>query len=268
MNAAILNTGEAAWVFEEHAQKLARAFGLEIVNTPAQCNYLLGWDEPLAPPGRSFIPFESIQLASDKRLLAAIFEKEGVATPRTYLIESSDDVQKVLEKERNSQWVLKWPTGCGATGHRLIEQGQPIPLDWPKPFVLQEFIQLEVPEVYRLYAVAGETFGWNARRFPAGGKTSPFVAHAQGARYEVEDNVPPAAEEQARRALEATNLLGSFGCADLMKDRHGNWLVLEVNTDGIHNHVDRDIDIGNLAAEIDQRLATAFHAWVASASKP
>jgi hypothetical protein len=91
-----------------------------------------------------------------------------------------------------------------------------------------------------------------------------FVAHAQGARYEAESNVPPEAECQARQALTSTNLINSFGCADLMKDKHGNWLVLEVNTDGVFNFVDRDINIGNIANEIDSRLAKAFHTWSCS----
>ncbi|RYG70095.1 hypothetical protein EON80_08545 [bacterium] len=266
MKAAILNTGEAAWVFEEHATRLAKAFDLEVVPEPVEFNYVLGWDGDAAPGGNNFIPFESIRLASDKRLQAEVFVKYQVATPKTFLLESQDDVEDVLEREQHCGWVLKWPIGCGATGHRIQEPGAPIPQDWPRPYVLQEFIKLEVPEVYRLYAVAGETFGWVARRFPPGSKTSPFVAHAQGARYEDAGQVPPQAEVRARRALAATNLLDSFGCADLMQDARGNWLVLEVNTDGIFNHVDRDINVGNLAAEIDVRLAAAFHAWTNSSS--
>jgi len=46
-----------------------------------------------------------------------------------------------------------------------------------------------------------------------------------------------------------------------MKDKNDNWLVLEVNTNGIFNFVDRDIDIGNISNEIDNRLAKAFHRW-------
>lgn len=261
MESVILNSGDAAWVFEEHANRLSKALGVSVASSPARFNYVLGWDQPEPPPGHSFIPFESVELASDKRHMAQVFEQQGVATPRTYLLDSQLEVQRLLEREDGSRWVLKWPTGCGATGHRMIEAGVPLLLDWPKPYVVQQFIQLEVPEVYRLYAVAGETFGWNARRFPKGGKTSPFVAHAQGARYELESELPEEAKEQAIRALRATRLFDSFGCADLMKDSNGRWLVLEVNTDGLFNHVDRDIDVGNIASDIDDRLAQAFHVW-------
>ncbi len=235
--------------------------GLDVSETPADLNYLLAWDGPEPPSGRSFIPIEAIHLASDKRRLATVFDTAHVATPITHLLDSEDDVKRLLEREAQSQWVLKWPTGCGATGHRLQETGMPIPRDWPRPYVLQEFIRLGRPEVYRLYCVAGEMFGWNARRFPPDADGSPFVAHARGARYEDEGEAPSEAQFQARRALSATNLLDSFGCVDLLKDEQGRWLVLEVNTDGISSHVDRDIAIGNLAAEIDERIARAFHAW-------
>jgi len=261
MRVSILNEGKAAWIFEEHAHHLAHVLNCEISPLPSDYNYLLGWDSIEPPSGKCFIPFESIQLASDKRHLAEIFADHQVATPRTYLLESREEVKRLIRKESESQWVLKWPTGCGASGHRLQQFDTPIPPDWPRPYVIQEFIRLEVPEVYRLYCVAGETFGWNARRFPSSMNKSPFVAHAQGARYEAEGDVPQEAEFQGRRALCATNLINSFGCADLMKDREGRWLVLEVNTDGIFNHVDRDINIGNIANEIDIRLSKAVETW-------
>jgi glutathione synthase/RimK-type ligase-like ATP-grasp enzyme len=261
MKKAILNAGNAAWIFEEHAQRLARVMTLEISATPSDHNYLLGWESSQPPTGKCFIPFTAIQWASDKRQLAEIFTKHQVAIPRTYLLESEEEVKQLIEKEAKSQWLVKWPTGCGASGHRFLELNTPIPQEWPRPYVLQEFIRVEVPEVYRLYCVRGETFGWNARRFPSGAKASLFVAHARGARYEAEGSAPPEAEFQARQALTCTNLINSFGCADLMKNEKGNWLVLEVNTDGIYNHVDRDINIGNIANEIDERIARAFHAW-------
>jgi glutathione synthase/RimK-type ligase-like ATP-grasp enzyme len=264
MKAAILNAGDGAWVFEEHAQRLSHAMNIGISTSPADYNYLLGWERAEAPSGKTFIPFESILLVSDKRRLAAVFSEHQVATPRTYLLESEAEVHQLVQGEAQHQWVLKWPIGCGASGHRLQEAGAPIPQDWPRPYVLQQFIRLEVPEVYRLYAVAGDTFGWNVRRFPPGVKTSPFVAHARGARYEEVGDVPPEAEFEAHKALSVTGLLNSFGCADLMRSVEGQWLVLEVNTDGVFNHVDRDISISNIAEEIDKRLARAFWVWADS----
>jgi glutathione synthase/RimK-type ligase-like ATP-grasp enzyme len=264
MKATVLSEGSGAWAFEEHARRLARVLNLEINSSPADYNYLLGWEAVEAPSGKSFIPFDSILLVSDKRRLAEVFAEHQVATPRTYLLDSEAAVQHFVLANEQSEWVLKWPTGCGAIGHRLQQADSPIPQDWPRPYVLQEFIRLEVPEVYRIYCVAGETFGWNARRFPPGVKPSPFVAHAQGARYEEAGDVPTEAEFEARKALSATGLLDSFGCADLMRDGKGQWLVLEANTDGVFNHVDRDINIDGISDEIDTRLASAFWKWVKS----
>ena len=169
-----------------------------------------------------------------------------------------------MQTETQCQWVLKWPTGCGGAGHHLLNAEAPISQDWPRPYVVQKFVRLEVPEVYRLYCVAEETFGWNVRRFPRDIAASPFVAHARGARYELAGDVPPEAEYQARKALSATGLLASFGCVDLLQEDQGQWLVLEANTDGIFSHVDREISIGNIAEEIEDRLAEAFWKWVGS----
>lgn len=61
--------------------------------------------------------------------------------------------------------------------------------------------------------------------------------------------------------LAAADLLNSFGCVELLRSFAGEWLVLEVNTDGIAAVVDRDIGIPGIPEELDQRLAAAFHAW-------
>jgi hypothetical protein len=45
---------------------------------------------------------------------------------------------------------------------------------------------------------------------------------------------------------------------DLVKDINGEWYALEVGTDGIYNHVDRDIDNDVLLDELNERLAISF----------
>jgi hypothetical protein len=91
----------------------------------------------------------------------------------------------------------------------------------------------------------------------------PWVAHAKGAVYEVLDSPPTEVVDLATKAFQITNLYNSFGCVDLMQDRNGNWLVLEVGTDGIFNYVDRAVSNKNLEREIDEQLAEAF--WASSA---
>src|SRR5262249_56906192 len=114
----------------------------------------------------------------------------------------------------------------------------------------------------RLEGAGGELSGWVARRFPVGTKASPWVAQARGARYEVAGEAPQQARAAGRAALEATGLLGSFGCADLLRKPSGEWVVLEVGTDGMYNHVDRDLGDRELEAELQGRVAEAFWARV------
>src|SRR5262249_55494372 len=83
-------------------------------------------------------------------------------------------------------------------------------------------------------------------------------AHARGARYEPAGEAPPAASAAARAGLDAVGLLESFGCADLLRLATGEWVVLEVGTDGGFNHVDRDLGLPGLEQELQRRVAEAF----------
>ena len=264
--AVILNAEPGAWAFHDHAQRLSRALGLPIATEPAAHNYVLSWDEdrPL-PTGRSFIPFAAMRLASDKRLLAATFARAGVPTPTTHLLDTPDAVRRFVERNGYCEWCLKWPIACGASGHRRITSPADVPTDWPRPYVVQEFIRLDDPAVYRTYAAGGHLFGWNVRRFPPGAKRSDWVAHARGARYQTIADTPAAdAALAATAALRATNLFDSFGCADLMRRPTGQWVVLEVGTDGIYNHVDRELGDPDFERELDERVASAFMHWTKS----
>ncbi|HTV40233.1 MAG TPA: hypothetical protein VMF08_06645 [Candidatus Sulfotelmatobacter sp.] len=104
----------------------------------------------------------------------------------------------------------------------------------------------------------GELFGWVARRFPAGIRPSPWVAHARGAQYVWPGDPPPQALVVARRALVATGLYNSFGCVDLLRNPAGKWLALEVGTDGLVNHVDRDLGHPEFEKDLSRRIADAF----------
>lgn len=257
MKAVILNAGASAWAFEPHAVNLAKLFSVEISEKPGDFNYVLGWDEKWPFPDRSFIPHQGIQIAADKRLQADLFKRYNVPTPRNILVDGVQELRDFLRAEKTQQWVLKYPTSCGASGHSLVTEDSLIQEDWPRPYLVQEFVPLMEPEVYRLYCVAGEVFGWNARRFPKGVKPSPWVAHARGARYVHFGKVPEAAAKAGKAALQSAGLIDSFGAVDLLP-RNGEWLVLEIGTDGIHNHVDRDFDNLDLKHELEERLKTAF----------
>jgi hypothetical protein len=265
-DSCVLNGGPGSWAFEPLAEQLSAALGVPILAEPRSFNYLLCLD-PLPDhfPHRVFIPLSAVHIASDKRLMTEAFHHHDVPIPRTVLLNSFAEVIHYVARHSKSEWCLKFPTGCGAKGHRMIAADSPEPPNWPRPFIVQEFIRLERPEVYRLYCAGGELFGWVARLFPAGREPSSWVAHARGARYQRLGEPPQASLIAARGALLATGLYDTFGCVDLLRCSSGEWVVLEVGTDGLFNYVDRDLDNPELEAELLDRLARAFwragHSW-------
>lgn len=255
----VLNGGNAAWAFESIASQLGVLLGVDVTSRPRRFNYVLQMDgESLPADCGSFVPIKTVQLAADKRLLAEVFNREKVSTPITKLFGNFSSALEFVHAHAERQWCLKYPTSCGANGHRMLSSTDTEPPNWPQPFVLQEFIQMRQPEVYRTYGAGGETFGWVARRFPGGIKTSPWVAHARGARYVNLKHLPEEAARVACDALKATGLLDSFGCVDLLQRPDGSWVALEVGTDGLVNHVDRDIGDTEFERELNKRIAAAF----------
>jgi hypothetical protein len=255
----ILNSGDGAWVFNDFAHELSKTLWVDISDTPKKYNYLLYTNDLKdLNYGELFIPFPSIEIASDKRLLADVLASKLVPTPITKLVGSLDEAEHVCSNFHNLEWCLKYPTGCGASGHRFFQSGMSLPENWPYPLIIQEFIRLDRPEVFRLYSAGGELFGWVSRCFPKGVKTSPWVAHACGAKYELVGKAPAQALDVARMALDAVGLLNSFGCVDLLLRPTGDWVVLEVGTDGLFNHIDRDLGIPELEYDIQRRVAEAF----------
>jgi hypothetical protein len=254
----IVNQGAGAWAFEPLAHTLASTLGIEVSETPRRFNYFLGGDNRWSwIPESSFIPFGAIDIAADKRLLARAFEQADVPRPETQLVATFEDVLRIIRARPNQEWCLKYPLGCGASGHRFITSASDKPKNWPIPFIVQEFVRLERPEVYRIYIACGELFGWMVRRLPEG-ISSPWVAHVRGARYANLGRAPKEARAAARIALDAVGLLDSFGCADLIQRPSGEWLVLEVGTDGIVNYIDRDLGDPAFEGEVSERIAAAF----------
>lgn len=255
----ILNEGNGSWAFEPLAQKLSFSLGVEIATTPRAFNYLLHIEDvsqPFAFP--TFISVHSVKLASDKRSLAHVFSEHGVPTPKTEVLDSFSEVLEFVQNHSEAEWCLKYPTSCGGHGHRLITNKCSAPANWPKPFVVQEFIRLERPQVFRTFCAENKIFGWVVRQYPEGTEELPWVAHARGARYANLYDPPEEACAVARKALVATGLLDSFGCVDLIQGHDGSWLVLEVGTDGLFNHVDRDVGDEKFEQEMQQRITKAF----------
>lgn len=255
----ILNQSDGKWAFEELAQMLSRVLWVDITEEIGDLNYVLGIDNKINTRNlNTFIPIDSIDLASDKREAEKIFEKFKVRRPITFVAQGKDRVQAIIKEYDRCSWVLKYPTGCGGIHHRLIEDLSQIPKGWEAPYLLQEFIKSDRPEVYRLYCIDSELFGFNIRRFEDITNKTPWVSHANGAKYVYGEKPDRKVMEIAKSALLATNLHQSFGVVDLIKDCTGDWYVLEVGTDGIYNYVDRDIENDSLLYEMNERLAKAF----------
>ncbi len=52
---------------------------------------------------------------------------------------------RLIEAESNTQWILKYPTACGAAGHCMLNAASVAPNDWLTPYVGQEFIRWQRP---------------------------------------------------------------------------------------------------------------------------
>lgn len=254
----VVNAGPEAWAFADHAARMGAALGVEVGSEPALFNYVLGWPEDRSYPPGSFIGREAARCASDKRLQAIAFLERGVPIPETHTLATRDAVDRLLSTRRDTTWVLKWPVGSGATGHRLLRSIDAIPRLWDGPYLLQRFVEMPTPEVYRLYVVGVDAVGWNVRRFPEGVGASPFVAHAKGARYEEAGSPPACVVEAGLLATRAVGLEGRFAAVDFLPDGD-RWLVLEVNTDGPFQHVDRDFAGSE---RLDAQISTCFWSFV------
>jgi hypothetical protein len=108
----VLNGGGGAWAFEPLATQLSALLGIEVSGTPRPFNYLLNFnDTDRLAHERFFIPLEAIFLASDKRLLCAVFAEGNVPTPTTHLFESFEEVLRFVRTHPRQEWCLKYPTG-------------------------------------------------------------------------------------------------------------------------------------------------------------
>lgn len=257
--AAIIHAGRYRSLFGDHAASLSRITGLPVVDSDQGVDfaYLLAWDEARSPSCPTFVPYGAIRIALDKRRQASVFAAAEVATPETHLLESREAVRAFPALHRDRRWLLKWPLGCGALGHQILGLETAITQFWSPPFLVQEMVELRTPVVYRLYVVAGEPFGWSVRTFGDETPSFPWVAVSRGAHFETAAAAPPEAVEQARKALAAAGLWSSFGVADLLQTEQGDWVVLEVNTDGLREFVLRDVGVPQIADELDERLASA-----------
>ncbi len=259
-SAAILHSGPWKKVFGQFPEYLSRLTGWPIVEDDRDISfgYVLGWDEEKPPRCQTYIPFEAILSANDKREQYKRFKQFDVRIPETHLIDTKEGVFDFFESRPDKKWVLKWPDGCGGMGHQLLSSQTQITAFWRAPFLVQEFIRMNRPQVFRLTAADGIFFNWCVRKFPAEKKTSPWVSHALGAKFESIDQIPDEVEIEVKKALLATELFSSFGAVDLIQSEDGKWLVLEVNTDGVYHYVTREVGLPEYTKIFDQHIISSL----------
>jgi glutathione synthase/RimK-type ligase-like ATP-grasp enzyme len=256
VNRTIFCTAADEWAFGAIAQRLSALCDCPVVSEPQGLCYLLS-DPQEATGYQAFIPLSAVHIAADKREIEQAFARGGIARPRTWILLGTQDVEVLLHEQPERRFILKYPTSCGGSGHYVVQGGFTAKRNWPTPFIVQEFVTMAVPRVYRAYFAGGVYLGSNVRRFPQG-ICHDLVAHARGARYFYDDPIPDHAVQLAAAALRAVGLLESFGVVDLLQSDAGEWLTLEVGTDGIYNHVDRDIDNEAFLDHIYRGIAAAF----------
>jgi hypothetical protein len=253
------------WSFGPLADKLASFIGCGISEDEDGFCYVLS--APKRADVHSYNPLPGLEVAADKRKQAEIFAKNGIPTPETHLLADENAVRDFLRSRADERWLLKFPTACGAFGHHLVSADFTAKRGWPQPFLLQRFIAMDIPRVYRVYCISGMAVGSTVRRFSAG-KGGIFVAHALGARYHHDDPVDEYGLAIAENAVVVAGFRWGFCVVDLLRDDAGNWLVLELGSDGIHNLVDRDYDNPELDLLVHTCIAMDFRLHALALGEP
>ena len=94
MMPTILNKSEGKWAFENLAQMLSKSLWVDISENAGDLNYILCADiDHDDNTINSFIPIDSIKIASDKREVERKFNSHNVARPRTFILESSNSLR-------------------------------------------------------------------------------------------------------------------------------------------------------------------------------
>jgi hypothetical protein len=262
---AILHRGPYQRLFGNFPERMARVLDVPITDDDSDVDlgFVLAWDDKTPPRCPTFIPFETVASVHDKREQVRRMVAYGVSLPESHLFNDFEELKRFVAGHGDRRWLLKFPSATSGTGHQVVTPETRVTPLWSAPYLLQEFIALEDPCVYRLYGIAGEIFGFNVRRFSDGEAKQPIVSLSTGAHYELAGTPPKAAVEETRRALESVDLLRSFGCVDFLLLPGGDVRVVEVNTDGLYQYVLRVPMLPTLEAELDERFRAAFHAALA-----
>ena len=187
----------------------------------------------------------ALERAVDKAMTSFLLHHHGVATPDTWVCESRQQAHEIMSREitENRPLVIKPLFGSQGNGVRMIKKGDVLPVP----------MEAHVDGLYYLqrYVDSGEGAWHDHRVFVIRGKAiAAMVRHGEswvnnvalGGRCEalVHDAELGALAEAAANAVDI-----DYCGVDIIRDRHGNLYVLEVNAipawKGLQGVVDVDI---------------------------
>jgi len=187
----------------------------------------------------------ALERAVDKAMTSFLLHHHGVATPDTWVCESRQQAHEIMSREitENRPLVIKPLFGSQGNGVRMIKKGDALPVP----------MEAHVDGLYYLqrYVDSGEGAWHDHRVFVIRGKAiAAMVRHGEswvnnvalGGRCEalVHDAELGALAEDAANAVDI-----DYCGVDIIRDRHGNLYVLEVNGipawKGLQGVVDVDI---------------------------
>ena len=172
----------------------------------------------------------AVERTVDKAMTSFLLHHHGIPTPDTWVCESRHEALQVMLSEisENSPLVIKPLFGSQGKGVRLIQQGDALPVP----------MEAHVDGLYYLqrYVDSGEGVWHDHRVFVIRGKAiAAMVRHGEswvnnvalGGRCEVvaHDGELGALAEAAAKAVDI-----DYCGVDIIRDRHGKLLVLEVNS--------------------------------------
>jgi len=170
----------------------------------------------------------AIERCVDKSMTSFLLHRLDIPTPETWAVESAEEARKIVRAEAGPgrPLVLKPLFGSQGRGLKLVQSARALPAaaETQGVFYLQRY-------------VAGPTAGWRDWRvFVIGGRAiAAMIRHgvqwrtnaAQGAQCQG----VPATGEIADLAVAAVRAVGAdYSGVDIIQDRRGRYLVLEVNS--------------------------------------
>jgi RimK family alpha-L-glutamate ligase len=204
-------------------------------------------------------PAQAIEHTVDKARTSLRLHLAGLNTPKTWACEDKNLARQLVQSElaKGEQLVMKPLFGCQGKDIHRIETLQQFEAVAPvgEAFYLQQYVQPEQAgqwQDWRLFVIDGEVAAAMSRR------SSHWITNfAQGAQC----FATAVSEEMKSLAIEATTAVNAnYAGVDLIRDQHGQFSVLEVNSvpawKGLYQATGANVAAG-LAKAIQGRIVAA-----------